>query len=381
MHAHEPAEHEHTNRLANRLRERIRREGLMPFREWMNVALYDSADGYYCRSDLTRWGKAGDYLTSPERSPLFAATFACYFVRLYEELGAPPTWTIIEAGAGAGHFASGVLETLQRDYPKVFASTRYIIDEASADAIARAQTMLAPFKERVEFRRLNEINPTTMPVNDTVIFANELLDAFPVHRVKMRDGQLRELCVDCDANGNFIWAECPPTTARLAEYFECLQIELAEGQIAEVNLQALDWMTCAATVSPRAFLIVVDYGAEAAELYESSARPAGTLRAFHRHQFAGDPLARPGEQDLTTNVDWSSIKHAGAQAGLQTILFARQDKFLLHAGLLEQLERLSANSQGEADAARLRASARHMILPDGMSASFQVLIQKSSGMD
>jgi SAM-dependent MidA family methyltransferase len=347
----------------------------MTFRDWMKAALYDSEDGYYCRSDLTRWGRAGDYLTSPQRSPLFAATFARYFVRLYEELGAPGSWTIIEAGAGAGHFAAGVLETLRRDYPNVFASTRYIIDEASADAISRSQSMLAPFKEHIEFHRPDEM---TMPINDAVIFANELLDAFPVHRVTMRDGQLSELCVGCDAGGKFIWSECPPTTTRLADYFQQLQIKLAEGQIAEVNLEAVDWITRIANISPRAFLIIVDYGAEAKELYAHAARRSGTLRAFHRHQFADDPLAQPGEQDLTTNVDWTSIRNACARAGLQTILFERQDKFLLQAGLLEQLEQLSASSQSDAEAARLRASARHMIMPDSMSASFQVLIQKSS---
>lgn len=375
MHARQPEHDERTNRLANRLRERIRREGSIPFREWMKAALYDSEDGYYCRSDLTRWGKAGDYLTSPERSPLFAVTFARYFVKLYEELRAPDSWTIIEAGAGAGHFAAGVLETLRRDYPKVFAATRYIIDEASNDAIARAQAMLTPYKERVEFQRVNEM---TMRADNAIVFANELLDAFPVHRVTMHGGQLLELCVDCDADGKFTWAECPSTTPRLAEYFQRLQIKLAEGQIAEVNLEALDWIKRVSAVSARAFLIIIDYGAEADELYLAPARRSGTLRAFHRHQFADDPLARPGEQDLTTTVDWTSIRDACAAAGLQTILFERQDKFLLHAGLLEQLQQLSANSQSEAEAASLRASARHMILPDSMSASFQVLIQKAA---
>src|SRR5436305_2054522 len=118
--------------LAERLRERIRREGAIPFRDWMKSALYDEHEGYYARRDLKRWGRAGDYRTAPERSPLFAATFARYFAGLYEELGAPHSWTIFEAGAGAGHFASGVLETLRRDDPHTFAALRYVIDEASA---------------------------------------------------------------------------------------------------------------------------------------------------------------------------------------------------------------------------------------------------------
>jgi SAM-dependent MidA family methyltransferase len=341
----------------------------------MRAALYDSAEGYYCRRDLARWGSSGDYLTSPERSPLFAATFARYFATLDEQLNAPASLTIIEAGAGAGHFAAGVLETLRRDYPHIFARTRYLIDEASAETRERAASKLAQFKERVEFRRLKEIEA---PINDAIVFANELLDAFPVHRVTMRGGRLLELCVGCDASGNFIWVERPPTTPRLAAYFHTLQLELAEGQRAEVNLEALDWISRVAASFRRGFLITVDYGAEASDLYNSPARSAGTLRAFHQHHFADDPLAQPGHQDLTTTVDWTSIRRAGAAAGLRTVVLERQDKFLLQAGLLEQLERLTASAGSEAEVAALRASARHMILPDGMSTSFQVLVQKTA---
>lgn len=362
------------NHLADRLRQRIRRSGPITFHDWMTAALYDSQEGYYCRSDLTRWGRKGDYRTSPERSPLFAATFARYFARLYEELGAPPHFTIIEAGAGAGHFAAGVLETLRQGYPKIFAATRYVIDEASADATERARASLTPFKERVEFQRLTKKGS---PLGETIIFANELLDAFPVHRVTMREGQLLELCVGCDASGNFVWAERKPSTPRLVDYLQRLQVRLAEGQIAEINLEAVDWIARVAAILRRGFLIMVDYGAEDDELYNSNTRRSGTLRAFHQHQFADDALARPGEQDLTTTVDWTSIRNACAEAGLQTVLFERQDRFLLQAGLLEELERLSANASSEAEAASLRVSARHMILPDAMSASFQVLVQKA----
>ncbi|MDX6694655.1 MAG: hypothetical protein QOF02_2258 [Blastocatellia bacterium] len=372
MSARQPEPDEHTNTLASRLRQRILGGGgPIPFSEWMTAALYDAEDGYYCRRDLARWGRAGDYLTSPLRSSLFAATFARYFARLYEELGAPHSWTIIEAGAGAGHFASGVLETFERDYPKAFAATLYMIDEASGDARERAQAKLAGFKERVEFRRLTEM---AAPASTAIIFANELLDAFPVHRVRMREGQLRELCVGCDASGEFVWIECAPSTPRLAEYFRRHQIKLAEGQTAEVNLAALDWMARSAALFERGFLIAVDYGAEAGELFASPERRSGTLRAFQRHQFADDLLARPGEQDLTSTVDWTAIRNAGAAAGLRTVIFERQDKFLLQAGLLEQLERLAAGVQSEAEAVSLRADARHMILPDSMSAGFQVLV-------
>jgi SAM-dependent MidA family methyltransferase len=361
--------------LAERLRERIRRAaGAISFRDWMQAALYDERDGYYCRHELPRWGRAGDYRTSPERSPLFAATFARYFAELYAELGAPEVFWIIEAGAGAGHFAEELLETLRPWYPQVFAATRYVFDEASEDARQRAKLRLAPFAERVEFRRLCEIETASV---EGIIFANELLDAFPVHRVRMRDGKLFELYVREDETGAFCWIEGEPGTSRLQEYFEREGISLCEGQTAEVNLEAEDWIASAASALNRGYLVTVDYGAEAVELYQTPQRRQGTLRAFHRHQFADDPLTHPGEHDLTTSVDWTHIRRAGEAAGLRTISFERQDQFLLRAGLLEQLERRVAELHSEAEALVLRSSARTLILPGGMSDSFQVLVQKT----
>ena len=357
--------------LAERLREKIRRAGFITFRDWMDMALYDEREGYYQCADLARWGRAGDYRTSPERSPLFAATFARHFATLFETLGSPAPFTIVEAGAGAGHFAQGVLESLQRSHPKIFATTKYLIDEASDDARVRAAESLKTFSDRVEFRRLCDIET---PLDAAVIFSNELLDAFPVHRVLMRGGKLYELCVGLDEAGAFRWTEREPTTPRLELHFKNLNISLDEEQIAEVNLAAEDWLDSIVPKFKRGYIILVDYGAEAEELYHAPHRREGTLRAFSRHKIAGDPLAHPGQQDLTTTVDWTQIKRAGQRLGLETLRFERQDQFLLSSGLLEELESLTAQAQSDAEAMLIRTSAREMILPNGMAASFQVLV-------
>ena len=360
--------------LAERLRARIRREGAISFRDWMAAALYDEREGYYCRADRPRWGRdGGDYRTSPERTPLFAATFARHFAKLHHELGSPPRWTILEAGAGAGDFARVALETLERDHPRVFQAARYYLDEASADARLRARENLAAFADRIEFCRNGWHNLT---FDAGVIFSNELLDAFPVHRVRRRDGRLRELCVGTDAAGGFCWSEQEPSTPRLAEHFARLGVELAEGQTAEVNLAAGEWIERSAAALRRGYVVTVDYGAEAAELYTSAPRRRGTLRGFREHQFVADVLAHPGEHDLTTTINWTQVRQAGEAAGLETISFERQDEFLLRAGLLDELERLTTELPGEAERLRLRLGAREMILPGGMSGSFQVLVQK-----
>ena len=359
--------------LAERLRERIRREGAITFRDWMEAALYDPREGYYQRRDLTRWGRTGDYRTSPERSPLFAATCARYLASLYEALGNPHVWTLLEAGAGAGHFALGVLETFEHFYPRVFAATRFLIDELSQDARQRAERRLARFNQHIEFRRLSGIRK---PLNPGVIFSNELLDSFPIHRVLMRKGRLLELCIGLSDRGDFIWVEREPTIPDLAEHFTLMGVNLSEGQIAEVNLAAEDWVKRAAAILERGYIITVDYGDEADNLYGEPHRSAGTLRAFRQHHFASDALAHPGEQDITTTVNWTLIRKAGEASGLRHVSFERQDEFLLRAGLLDQLELVTKDARDETEALILRASAREMILPDGLSASFQVLVQK-----
>src|SRR5205823_10164000 len=137
--------------------DRIRRAGPITFHAWMEAALYDQQEGYYCRSDRERWGRLGDYRTSPERSVLFAAAFASYYARLHQELGSPTEWTIVEVGAGEGYFATGILESLQRRFPRVFRATRYIIDEASVDSQSRAAQKLVRFGEQVDCKRHKEL--------------------------------------------------------------------------------------------------------------------------------------------------------------------------------------------------------------------------------
>jgi SAM-dependent MidA family methyltransferase len=359
--------------LAERLRERIGREGAVTFRDWMETALYDERGGYYNRPDLARWGRSGDYRTAPERSPLFAATFARHFSRLHAELGSPRRWTILEAGAGAGHFARGVLEILASDHPTVFDATCYVIDEGSAAARELTLSRLAGFAGRVEFAPLKDLPASAF---DGVVFSNELLDALPVHRVRVHEGRLRELCVALDEAGDFCWVEREPSTPRLAEHFRSAGVKLAEGQAAEVNLAAGEWIGRAARVLSRGFLVTVDYGAPPGELYDVRLRPDGTLRAFTSHRLSDDLLARPGEQDLTSTINWTQIVRAGESAGLGTVLLERLDTFLLHAGLPDQLESLAARAPTESERASLRLSARELILPGGLAQSFQVLIQQ-----
>ena len=359
--------------LTDRLQKRIRSEGPITFYEWMKAALYDPELGYYCRSDRERWGRQGDYRTSPERSLLFAATFARYFARLYQELGSPAALTIVEVGAGAGHFAETVVETLQQRFPDIFSKTHYIIDEASPDSSSRARLRLARFGTRIDSQPLAAHDR----LDYAIVFSNELLDAFPVHRVIMQGGELHELHVGVNGNGSFEWTIGQVTTHRLNEHFPRLGIQLGEGQIADVNLEIENWLELVSRKVTSGYVITVDYGAEASVLYSDEKR-GGSLRAFYKHQVSGDVFLQPGQLDITSSVDWTLVKMAGARNGLEVVAFERQDRFLLDNGLLAEMELRVSETPRESERLLVSTSAREMILPGSMAESFQVMVQKKN---
>ncbi len=360
--------------LKQRLADRISAEGPITFCDWMNAALYDQLAGYYVRSDRERWGREGDYRTSPERSDLFAATFARYFAKLYEELRCPAEFTIVEIGAGDGRFAAVVLRSLKDRFPEVFAATTYVIDEVSDNSRQRARQRTASFAERVQFSRLQDRSP----IKSGIVFTNELSDALPVHRLKKSHNEVNELYVCLDPEGEFVWCEGPLSTPRLSEFCRAYDIELLDGQTIEVCLAADEWLAKVANTLVEGYVITVDYGAEQSELFDVIARKHGTLRAFQQHQFIDNLLSSPGDYDITSTVNWTQLKTAGERTGLETLALVSQDKFLLQAGLLEELQLQLNSSLSDADKLRLSTSAREMILPGSMAASFQVLIQKHS---
>ena len=318
----------------------------------MNAALYDEAGGYYKRSDLKRWGTEGDYRTSPERSELFAATFAHYFAKLYDELQRPVEWVIVEVGPGAGDFKAHLWRTLEDQFPQVYETTRYFAIET------------------------NEELGKLPPIKAGIFFANEVLDAFPVHRLIRTGDELSELYVALNVEERFVWSNGPLSTPALNEFLREYSVRLEDGQIIEVNLAIDRWLSSVAAKLESGYLITVDYGAETCDLYDVSLRPQGTLRAFSRHDFVDDVLAQPGDYDLTSTVNWSQVQTAGARFGFTTVEFAPQDRFLMRAGLLDELERAMKRLTSDADKLSVSAGAREMILPGGMASSFQVLVQK-----
>jgi SAM-dependent MidA family methyltransferase len=353
--------------LASRLEAQIQRDGPITFREWMEAALYDPEAGYYAK-DRERWGRDGDYRTSPEKTELFAATFARYFAKLYQQLDPPDGWTIVECGGGDGHFAHGVLETLRDQHRQVFDQTTYVF----AEFVQTPREKLELFRERVHYVSLNDLSSTP----NGVFFSNELLDAFPVHQVIKKEGELKEIYVTLNAAGEFIFTTGPISTPEVVMFCNELPQQLEEGQIIEVNPGIRGWFETVSQKLERGFVISVDYGADESELYSFQTRPQGSLRAYSKHKFVENILSDPGGYDITTSVDWSYVGRVGESVGLKVVQFERQDRFLLEEGLLEELQKRTASSVSEGERAALATGAREMIMPNGMAASFQVLVQE-----
>jgi SAM-dependent MidA family methyltransferase len=200
--------------------------------------------------------------------------------------------------------------------------------------------------------------------------SNELVDSFPVHRVLMEGGTLQEVYVGLD-NGEFQEVQGDPSTPELVAYFQRLGIRLAEGQRAEVNLEALRWLQRVAQGLKQGFVITIDYGYRAEELY-SPLRPAGTFLCYQGHRILTDPYALLGLQDMTAHVDFTSLIMCGEGYGLKLTGLVPQYRFLLALGILEQLAQLG---QEEGESLNERLTIKNLILPGGLGETFKVLIQ------
>jgi SAM-dependent MidA family methyltransferase len=204
-----------------------------------------------------------------------------------------------------------------------------------------------------------------------IVFSNELVDAMPVHRVRLRNGQMEEQYVGVSAEPgsgprlSLVWGQ--PSTSRLEEYIAKLGAPLAEGQTAEINLDAIDWLSDIAGRIERGFLITVDYGDTVCLLW-SAGRRDGTLRCFHRHRLIDSPLNSPGEQDLTSSVNFTALIEYGRGFGLARAGYYRQSEFLIDKGLLERIARM--------DELKARLAAKNLLVPGGTSDNFRVLVQK-----
>jgi SAM-dependent MidA family methyltransferase len=357
-----------TSPLAAELRERIAACGGLPFADFMAACLYHPQYGYYM-TPRERIGKHGDFFTSSSVHTLFGRLIARQLVQMAEMLGGE-VFQVVEQGAGDGHLSLDILDTLAAEAPHLYSRVSYTLVEVGPASRERQARTLSAHAGRVAWCTVDD-----WQVASGCFLSNELVDAFPVHVVVKQGGAWRELFVINGGEGNFgeEWRE--PSTPALTDHFRWLGTAPIEGNRAEVNLAAPVWMRQVGSRIGRGFVMTIDYGYPAPELYALHRRD-GTLLCYRQHQADDDPYSAVGDKDITSHVDFTTLQRAGAEAGLSTLWFGAQYRFLLGLGFVEELLRLQAQCADEREARALRLTLKNLILPEqGMGETFKVLVQ------
>jgi SAM-dependent MidA family methyltransferase len=359
----------------------IRERGPITVAAFMDFALYDNQFGYYARV-AQRSGRAGDFFTSVDVGSLFGELLEVQLAEMHRIFQTSDfrfqIFDLVEAGAGNGRLSADILRAAKRRDPAFYESIRLHLVERSAAARGAQAATLGEGAER-----LTSSGPSLPESFEGVLIANELLDALPVHQVVMREDGLREVYVtttdERSANDErrtpnaerLTTREGPPSTPDLAAHLARLGVILEPGWRVEINLRAVDWIRDAARRLRRGFIILIDYGHEARELY-SPTHSSGTLTAFAGHRSAGPEaspdspawLQQPGEQDLTAHVDFTSVRAAAEAEGMITLGFLDQTYLLM--GLLEGLP----NPQSTIRNPQFKT----LMLPGGIGSTHKVLL-------
>ena len=378
---------------ADQIQFEIAQQGAIPFRRFMELALYCPDSGYYEKEKDTT-GQKGDFYTNVSVGSLFGQLLAFQFSEWLEKLPARyGQLQLVEAGAHDGGLAKDVLTWLSVRRPGLFEKIQYCIVEPSARRQALQRKTLRAFAPHVGwFGDLQAItlnpkavakdrqSPFVLPQSRRVrgvIFSNELLDAMPVHRLGW-DANRRdwfEWGVAFD-NGRFVWSRLADEAAlcNLQSAIDKLPPDLLavlpDGFTTEVCPAATDWWRQAAGVLDQGKLLTIDYGLRVPD-FLAPQRANGTLRAYHRHQQADDVLANPGEQDLTAHVNYSAIQQAGEAVGLGTEMLASQAQFL--TGIVQRAWRAESNfGPWTSNHTRQFQTLTH---PNFLGRPFQVLLQ------
>ena len=369
--------------VVDAIADEIRRSGPMPFARFMDLALYHPIYGYYMRLEHKpdaemsdhglgedRIGWAGDFLTNSDVSSVYAHAVAKQMIQMDERLGRPEPFTMVEIGAGKGTFARDFLGACRRLSPSLTDRLRYIIIERSPAMQASQQRTLV--SSRSEPGRITWLSRLPELGEESVVgalFSNELVDAFPVHRIGIMNRTVREVFVD-HAGGRFCEQWQPLSSPGLQDYLDRLAelgVVLPDGARADINVQAVGWMEEVARVLCRGFVVTVDYGHLAHDLYGPDRR-GGTLLCYYHHMASDDPYERVGLQDMTAHVDFSMLACVGRAAGLHVTGFTNQMSFLIGLGVERLLESMQPGSAAFQSVVQL-------LRPDGMGGTFKILMQ------
>lgn len=363
------------NILRHKIIKKIQSEGPISFETFMDMALYEPSLGYYMKDSATI-GRVGDFYTSPHLHSIFGAMLGRQMEEMWEWMGSPPVFCVVEMGAGMGYLAKDLISSLTER--EIFPHLEYRIIELNPSLRARQEHLLEDFRHKVKWSsELTEIGPVS-----GCVLSNELLDAFPVKLLEM-DHELMEIYValssrdlvskeseeDFSEGTAFVEVK-QPCSAEIRGYFKELSLELPKGYRTEMNMRVKEWLLKVNETLSEGFVLTIDYGYTAMDYY-SEDRNRGTLLCYHRHQISEDPYRNIGQQDMTAHVNFSSLKKWGDEVGLKTVGFSHQGAYLVSLGIGEVMNELYGGCPDVFDVAKIKG----LILPQGMGDSHKVIIQ------
>ena len=365
------------------VRQAVQEAGILPFSEFMRLALYCPKYGYYEQTG-GQIGRRGDFYTSVSVGPLFGELLAFQFAEWLKPISAGP-FQLVEAGAHDGQLAADILGWFTEWRPEIVPFLQYWIIEPSARRQACQRSKLEKFAHHVRWAEsLQALPPGGVR---GIIFSNELLDSFPVHRLgwDVQAGRWFEWGVALNNSnaskaafpGDFVWQRIPRPPDYLGDALRLAGLVpgdaaavLPDGFTIEICPEAGDWLRQAASELQEGKLLTIDYGYEA-EQFLTPERVGGTLRGYYRHHANLDLLAHVGEQDLTAHVNFTQLRRQGEEAGLRTEGFGSQEHFFTR--ILPQTLKPGSNF-GEWRSARARQF-QTLIHPQHLGRAFSVLVQ------
>ena len=351
------------NLVESEIRSRISRQGKITFAEFMRLALYYPKFGYY--TTPSPFGSEGDYFTSPAAHPTFGALLAFQLQRMWELLGNPPRFFVIEMGVGNGLLARDIINYLAQmtgSFPQALcyvALERYALGDATSEPEA-----------------VQRIIADSIPGENVVgcFISNELVDSFPVHRFQVHKGVLKEIFVTLDDRDELSEVLGEPSTPDLSARINELETSLPEGFRGEINFDIRPWMRNVSDALQQGFVITIDYGHMEQDLY-SPDRARGTIQTYYNHTQGSSPYQRIGRQDITAHVDFSLIMSEGESAGLRPVALLSQSEFLKSLGFHRMLRQVRKNDLSPRERSANVMGMLELVKPDGLG-GFKVLIQE-----
>ncbi len=353
----------------------------------MQAGLYSPSGGFYSAQANRISAHFG---TSSTSHPVFGALIARQLEQMWRLLGDPPVFHVIEVGSGDGVLAQSIVDACRRMAPRFAQALYYVAADyepgwlqpsdhtfdwanGTGDGIPSSRQDTIPGIQRVKTEGLRAFRNVV-----GCILCNELIDNFPVHRFAIQDGRVKEVFVTSEGE-NLSEVLDEPSSPRIEQRLSSLGLSLTEGYRGEVNLAMEDWTGQLSRVLERGFMLTIDYGQLATDLY-SPQNAGGTLVCFNRHVVSSDPYQRIGQQDITCQVDFTSLMRMGERHGLTTVGYALQSRFLTNLGFFSFLDALQ--TQGLSAARTTLSRMAMMTLVDSTEyGDFKVLAQaKGNGL-